>query len=81
MYKEYFYKEMMINLVLIPKFKINAKTKCEVCRKPFQLFERETKLLELIHNDIHDLNNTNTSGGKRYFIIFVDHYSKYCYIY
>ena len=32
MYKENFYKEMMINLVLIPKFKINAKTKCEVCR-------------------------------------------------
>lgn len=87
MYKEIFYKEMMINLVLIPKFKINAKTKCEVCveakhlRKSFKLFERETKLLELIHNDTRDLNNTNTSGGKRYFIIFVDHYSKYCYIY
>lgn len=77
----------MINLVLIPKFKINAKTKCEVCveakqlRKPFKSFERETKLLELIYNDICDLNNTNTCGGKRYFIIFVDHYSKYCYIY
>lgn len=53
-------------------------------RKPFKSFERETKLLELInliYNDICDLNNTNTCGGKRYFIIFVDHYSKYCYIY
>lgn len=53
-------------------------------RKPFKSFERETKLLELInliYNDICDLNNINTCGGKRYFIIFVDHYSKYCYIY
>lgn len=51
-------------------------------RKPlFKSFEREAKLLDLIHNDTRDLNNTNTSGGKRYFIIFVDHYSKYSYIY
>jgi len=43
-------------------------------RKAFQTcMKRKTNLLELIHTDV--------CGGKRYFITFIDDFSKYCYVY
>ena len=77
----------MMNLDLIQKFEINSKTKCEIYvqakqpRKPFKSVETKTKLLELIHSDMCDLNNIITREGKIYFITFIDNFSKYCYIY
>lgn len=48
----------MMNLNLIPKSKIDHKSKYEVCvqakqtHKPFKPVECETELLELIHSDV-----------------------------
>lgn len=38
-------------------------------------------MLELVHNDICDLNNTIIKGGKNYFVTFIDDYSRCCDIY
>jgi len=43
--------------------------------------EINTNLLELVHSNICELNDVLTRGGKRYFIIFIDDYSKYTYVY
>ncbi|KAL0303823.1 UNVERIFIED_CONTAM: Retrovirus-related Pol polyprotein from transposon TNT 1-94, partial [Sesamum radiatum] len=63
-------------------------SKCSVCveskfvRKPFKpVTQRCTELLELIHSDLADFKNTLSKGGKRYYISFVDDYSRYTKIY
>ena len=77
----------MANLGLLPKFDINKTHKCEICieskfaRKPFKSIERSSELLELVHNDICDLKMTPTGGGRKYFIIFIDNYNRFCYVY
>ena len=38
-------------------------------------------MLELVHSDVCDSNDVLTRGGKRYFITFIDDFSKYCYVY
>ena len=43
--------------------------------------KKKTNLLELIHSDVCDSNDVLTHGGKRYFITFIDDFSKYCYVY
>ncbi|KAL0354512.1 UNVERIFIED_CONTAM: Retrovirus-related Pol polyprotein from transposon TNT 1-94 [Sesamum radiatum] len=51
-------------------------------RKPFKpVTQRCTELLELIHSDLADFKNTLSKGGKRYYISFVDDYSRYTKIY
>lgn len=60
---------------------------CEICvqakitKKSFPKNERNTQLLELIHSDICELNGVLTRGGKRYFITFIDDFSKFTYVY
>jgi len=78
----------VMSLNLIPKASIDFKQKCETCiqakqpRKGFTTcIERETNLLELVHGDLCYSNDVLTCGGKRYFIIFIDDFSKYCYVY
>jgi len=58
--------------------------KCSVCieatyaKKPFQsITSRQTTLLELVHSDLADLKNTASKGAKRYYITFVDDFSRY----
>lgn len=76
----------MMSLELILKSVINLKERCQVCvqakqtKKPFKSIEKDTSLLQLIHSDTCDLNNVLTRGGKRYFITFIDNFSKYCYV-
>jgi len=65
----------IMSLNLIPKSLIDLKQKCETC------IEREINLLELVHCDVCDSNDLLTLGGKRYFITFIDDFSKYCYVY
>ena len=78
----------MMSLNLIPKASIDLKQKCETCiqakqpRKSFTTcIERETNLFELVHSDVCDSNDVLTRGGKRYFITFIDDFSKYYYVY
>jgi hypothetical protein len=46
-------------------------------KKPFPKVERNSQLLELIHSDICEINGMLTRGGKRYFITFIDDYSRF----
>ena len=43
--------------------------------------ERKTELLELIHTDLADFKSTESRGGKRYYITFVDDHSRYTKVY
>ncbi|GKC45659.1 zinc finger, CCHC-type containing protein, partial [Tanacetum coccineum] len=62
---------------LIPALDMDTK-KCQTCmlnkitKKPFQNVKRETKVLELIHNDLCDLHATPSLGNKKYFVTFID---------
>ena len=77
----------LINLDHIPAFEIDSKHKCETCveakqtRSSFQTIERNTEPLELIHSDVCDLKFVQARGGNKYFIIFIDDSTKYCYVY
>lgn len=42
---------------------------------------RASKLLELIHTDRNGPFSTPSRGGQRYFISFIDAYSRYAYVY
>ncbi|GJU18062.1 zinc finger, CCHC-type containing protein [Tanacetum coccineum] len=71
---------------LIPAFNMDIK-KCKTCmlttitKKPFQNVKRKTNVLELIHSDLCDLHATPSLGNKKYFVIFIDDASRFCYIY
>ena len=75
----------MINLNLIPKSSFDTTSKCEICvqgkhvRTPFHSITRNSEPLELIHSDVYDSNRVLTRGGKRYFVTYIDDYSKFCY--
>ena len=77
----------LINMNLLPFFSIDFKHKCEVCveakmaKPPFHSIQRNTEPLDLIHSDICDLKFIQTRGGKRYFITFIDDYTRYFYVY
>ena len=56
---------------------MESKTTKKYCKS----VERESKLLSLIHSDLGDLKNTTTRGCKRFYIIFIDDYSRYTRVY
>lgn len=68
-------------------YKINDKKTCEICiqakmvKKSFPKVERTSELLELVHSDTCELNGLLTRGGNRYFITFIDDFSRYTYVY
>nr|GEZ85432.1 retrotransposon protein, putative, Ty1-copia subclass [Tanacetum cinerariifolium] len=43
--------------------------------------DRQSEMLELVHSDICELNGQLTRRGNRYFITFIDDYSRYTYVY
>jgi hypothetical protein len=65
----------------------NHSAKCEICiqakmtKKPLPRTNRNSKLLELVHSDVCELNGILTRGGNRYFITFTDDFSRYTYVY
>ena len=52
-----------------------------MARASFKSIERSTKPLDLIHSDVCDMKSVQTRGGKKYFIIFIDDCTRYCYVY
>ena len=48
---------------------------------PFPKSERNSEILQIIHSDICELNGNLTRGGNRYFVTFIDDYSRYTYVY
>ena len=73
---------------LIPMIKTDDFSKCHVCveakhaKKPFKsIISRNNELLELIHSNLADFKNSISKGGKRYYITFVDNFSRYTQVY
>lgn len=77
----------MSNLDLIPKHVNDMNDKCvtrmqtKISRKPFPKIERTSTLLQIIHSNVCDLHSTPTRGGNKYFVTFIDGYSRFCYVY
>ena len=80
-YMKYMSKHELIS------YKQDVHNKCEIYieskirKKPFPSTNRNSQLLELIHSDVCELNDILTRGGKRYFITFIDDFSRYTYVY
>ncbi|GAA0148498.1 hypothetical protein LIER_07922 [Lithospermum erythrorhizon] len=76
----------MAQLSLILSFykkEVSCKTYMvtKITMLPFPAISIESKLLDLIHNDLCDLSDSLTIESYRYFVIFIDDYSRYCQVY
>ncbi|GJQ95174.1 pol polyprotein [Tanacetum coccineum] len=77
----------LIKFNSIPNCHIDSKYKCEtyveakLTRTSFKSVKRTTEPLDMVHTDICDLKSLPTKGGNKYFITFIDDYTKYCYVY
>jgi hypothetical protein len=51
-------------------------------RKPHEATEaRDLAPLELVHSNLCEMNGKLTKDGKRYFMIFKDDCTRFCYVY
>nr|KAJ0218783.1 hypothetical protein LSAT_V11C300120880 [Lactuca sativa] len=77
----------MYKMSLILAFDMKNNEKCKTCmltkitRQPFKDVVRESKVLDLIHNDLCDFHATPSLGNKKYVVTFIDDASRYCYVY
>jgi hypothetical protein len=78
----------LAGLNLILKFDVVKGSKCHVCveakqpHKPHKAAAaRELAPLDLIHSDVCEMNGELTKAGKRYFIMFIDDCTIFCYVY
>ena len=68
-------------------YKHDDEKKCEICiqakmtKKHFSKSNRNSIMLELVHSNVCELNGVLTKRGKRYFITFIDDFSKSTYVY
>ena len=53
----------------------------KITRNSFPNIQRITKLLELIHSDLGDFHSTPSFGGKKYYVTFIDYFTRYCQVY
>ena len=81
------YINKMQSLGLINYIDYSCLSKCQICvtskltKKTCELVSRETKLLELIHSDLGDLKQTMTRGGTKFYVTFIDDYSRFTIVY
>lgn len=72
---------------VIPSLDFTNSKECIDCIKGKQTKHtkrgatRSTQLLEIIYTDICGPFDVPTFGGEKYFITFIDDYSRYCYLY
>ena len=81
------YIKKMQTLGLINNIDYSGLSKCQICatskltRKTCDSMTRETKLLELIHSNLGDLKQTMTRGRKKFYVTFIDDYSRFTRVY
>ena len=81
------YIKRIQSLGLINNIDYSCLSKCQICatskltKKTCELVSRETKLLELIYYDLEDLKQTITRGGKKFYVTFIDEFSRLCKVY
>ena len=67
----------------IISYKHDNEKKCEIfiqakmTKKPFSKSDRNSIMFELIHSDVCELNGVLTRERKRYFITFIDNFSRF----
>ena len=78
----------LAKMSLIPNFTIVKGSKCQVCVQAKQPHKSHTTAeardlapLELIHSDLCEMNGLLTKGGKKYFMMWIDYSTRYCYVY
>jgi len=76
------------NMRLILNINTENCSKCDICveakfaKKPFKsITTRKNELLELMNLDLADFKNTMSKGGKKWYITFVDDFSRYTKVY
>ena len=76
------------NMRLISNINTENCSKCDICveakfaKKPFKsITTRKNELLELMNLDLADFKNTMSKGGKKWYITFVDDFSRYTKVY
>jgi len=61
---------------------VDVCVEAKFVKKPFKsVTTRGTKLLELVHSGLADFKNTISKGGKKWYITFVDDFSRYTKVY
>ena len=81
------YIKKMQSLGLINNIDYSCLSKCQICatskltKRTCGSVSRETNLLELVHYDLGDLKQTMTRGGKKFYVTFIDNYSRFIRIY
>ena len=81
------YTKRLMFLGNIPKSNTSADSKCEICveskyaRKLCPKVDKNSTILSLIHSDLYDHKSYVTRGRNKYFITFIDNYSKFCTVY
>ncbi len=84
--KEIIQKELVTGVEMSKTAKLSF---CEGCvegkmhRKPFKPVGeiRSTRKLQLVHSDVCGLMHTESIGGRKYFVKFIDDYSRCCAVY
>ena len=71
----------MQSLGIINNIDYSCLSKCQICVASKLTVSRETKLLELIPSDLGDLKQTMTRGCKKYYVTFIDDYSRFTKVY
>ena len=81
-------QQLLTDKLICTSDKLSSMMFCDACQArkskhlPFHLSSRiSTHVLELVHCDIWGPSPTVTTSGYRYYIIFVDDYSRYCWLY
>ena len=78
----------LAGLNLILKFDLAKGSKCHVCMQSKQPHKshkvaeaRDLTPLELIHSNLCEITRELTKGGKRYFMTFIEDYTRFCNVY
>lgn len=80
-------KRGLVDGIDFPGTFTGSKLNCEVCcegkqsRLPFSPGTRATEILQVVHSDICGPMEKNSIGGARFFIIFVDDFTRMTFIY
>jgi len=53
----------------------------KITKKTCHSIERQIEHLDLIHTDLAYLKQTMSKGGKKYFVTFIDYFSRYTKVY
>jgi hypothetical protein len=80
------YVRIMSSLGSIPRLtkifeKYETCSQAKITKRSHKSVERNTELLELIHSDLCEFEGILSYKGNRYFITFIDDFSKYTHVY